>query len=230
MRPELTLDLSRISERAAAADRQGAAFGELSTTCYSQSISMFQTIMGPPHPAEGEGMRRKLDSGMKSDLLNLVSPVFAAAMIALVSFFPDPQAARDSLGSTLDLPEVQQVLLRELGPDVIYRAPSPAPSTTEIARTPCFRPHGPMSVVEIDLCAEFILELTRALDDPRIAQLFEGHDLSQISPVSNPQYLRMAAVRLCRERWIRTGGNLRSLDSPICVEAAVTLDSRELNG
>jgi hypothetical protein len=170
-------------------------------------------------------MRKEPEPNMKSDLLNLVSPIFATAMIALVSIFPNPETALNSLRQSAEGPEFWQVTSLSNAEGVPHGR-LPAATVTEIARTPCFAPNGAMSVVEIDLCADFILELTRALEDPRIARLFSDADPRQISPVSDPEYLRSAAVGLCRERWIRTSGNPRSLESPICVEAAVSLASR----
>lgn len=159
---------------------------------------------------------------MKSDLLNYFAPLFAAGMIALVSAFPTPEAALDTMRD-------RDLISEELtvgGPNGLTpQMAMPVPGRTIIAQTPCFNPGPSLSQRELYACGEFVLDLLRALDDDRIASIFDPMDRDVLNPVTNAEYLRMSATRLCRELWLRAEGSRAALDTPICRETTGPLDS-----
>lgn len=162
---------------------------------------------------------------MKSDILNYFAPLFAAGMIALVSAFPTPEAALDTMRE-------RGVVSEELtvgGPNGLTpQIVAATPGRTIIAQTPCFNPGPSLSQRELYACGEFVLDLLRALDDDRIASIFDPLDQAVLNPVTNAEYLRMSATRLCRELWLRSDGSRAALDTPICRETTGHLDSERI--
>lgn len=171
-------------------------------------------------------MSKRPDTTMKSELLTYISPIFAAGMIALVSTFPTPEAALDTIR------ERDRITMEIVGgPNGHHpRAQAEQPGRTIIAQTPCFEPGPNLSQRELYACGEFVLDLMRAMDDTRIAAIFDPTDPRFRNPVTNAEYLRMSATRLCRELWLRMDGSRAALDSPVCRETTAYLDSQRISG